>query len=111
MKRHLLPVFCILLLSGCAGTSSSTSPPVKPPKQTTVQYKCENGELVEVRFFPDQGVGVLVRDGKTMELQQQPAASGFLYRNGTGSHTLRGKGDELHIEIGRRVPLRCQAVE
>ncbi len=60
-----------------------------------------------MRFFPKQGVGVLVRNGRPMELQQQPAASGFVY--GNGPTTVRGKGDELTMEIGRMVPIRCQA--
>ena len=68
---------------------------------------CSNGEEVEMRFFPAQGVGVLVRNGKPMELQQQPAASGFVY--GNGPNTVRGKGNELIVEIGRKVSLTCHA--
>jgi hypothetical protein len=60
-----------------------------------------------MRFLPAQGVGVLVRNGKPMELQQRPAASGFLYSN--GPNTVRGKGDEIMVEIGRMVPLKCTA--
>jgi hypothetical protein len=60
-----------------------------------------------MRFFPLQGVGVLMRHGKPMELQQQPAASGFLFTS--GPHTVRGKGRELTIEVGRMVSIQCQA--
>ena len=80
----------------------------EPTGERRVQYICASGEeVVEMRFFPLQGVGVLVRHGKPMELQQQPAASGFLYTN--GPNTVRGKGSELIIEVGRMVPIRCQA--
>lgn len=60
-----------------------------------------------MRFFPLQGVGVLVRNGKPMEMQQQPAASGFIYSN--PPTTVRGKGNELTIEVGGMVPIQCQA--
>lgn len=73
-----------------------------------VQFSCDDGNTIEMRFFPLQGVGVLVRDGATMELQQQVSASGFIYSN--GPTTVRGKGDELRLEIGRRVPIVCQAI-
>lgn len=52
-----------------------------------------------MRFFPLQGVGVPVRNGEPVELQEQRAASGFIYSN--GPNTVRGKGSELFIEIGR----------
>ncbi len=60
-----------------------------------------------MRFFPAQGIGVLVRNGMPIELQQQPAASGFLYSN--GPNTVRGKGSEMTVEIGRMVPFTCKA--
>jgi membrane-bound inhibitor of C-type lysozyme len=89
----------------CAACASS------PPKDAStterrVQYQCANGEQIEVRFFPVQGVGVLVKDGATIELQQQPSGSGFIYSD--GRYTLRGKGDELLLETGRMVPLTCR---
>ena len=37
----------------------------------------------------------------------QPSGSGFAY--GDGRHNLRGKGDALTLEVGRRVPLQCMA--
>jgi len=73
-----------------------------------VRYLCDNKEGVELRFFPQQGVAVLVRHGRTIELQQQRAASGFVYSN--SPTTVRGKGDEITLEIGRMVPLKCKAV-
>ncbi len=91
------------LLAGCA----AQAPQGEPTGERRVDYLCANGEGVQMRFFPLQGVGVLVRGGRTMELQQRPAGSGFLYSNGPNS--VRGKGDELTIEVGRMVPLRCRA--
>lgn len=97
---HLILFFAVFSI-GCA----ASSPQPKSTGERRVQFLCTNGEEVEMRFFPAQGVGVLVRNGKPMELQQQPAGSGFLYSN--GPNTVRGKGDEIIIEIGRMVPLKC----
>jgi membrane-bound inhibitor of C-type lysozyme len=101
-----LPLTLILsaaLLTGCAATPQ----PGEPTGERRVQFQCANGEQFEMRFFTLQGVAVLVRNGRTIELQQQPAASGFRYGNGPNS--VRGKGDELTLEIGRMVPIHCQA--
>lgn len=95
---------CMLLFSGC----SVTQPQGEPTGETRATYQCDDGNSVEMRFFPLQGVGVLVRNGQPMELQQVPAASGFRYSN--GPHTVRGKGSELIIEIGRMAPIRCEGL-
>lgn len=78
----------------------------EPTAQRRVSFVCDNDQRIEVRFFPLQGVAVLVRGGNTIELQQEPAASGFRYSNGT--NTILGKGDELRLEIGRMVPINCR---
>lgn len=79
------------------------------PLDREVRYRCSNGESVALRFFPAQGVAVLVRGGQTMELQQRPAGSGFVYSN--GPNTVRGRGGELMLEIGRMLPIHCQAAD
>lgn len=95
---------CALLLAAC----STQEYQGEPTGERRVQFNCDNNDTVEMRFFPLQGVGVLVRNGSTMELQQQPMASGFPYTN--GPTTVRGKGDELIVEIGRMAPIRCEAI-
>jgi len=72
-----------------------------------VWFSCDNGEQVEMRFFTQQGTAVLVHEGKTVELQQQLSGSGFIY--GSGEYLVRGKGDELTIEIDGRAPIKCTA--
>lgn len=101
----------IALLPLCVLAACTTTPPPVTndgsPDDREVAYTCSNGETIAVRFFPANGVAVLVRNGQTIELQQQPSGSGFAYSN--GPNTVRGKGDELTVEIGRMVPLRCTA--
>ena len=102
------PTTLALPALACALAACTAAPPnTEHNTMRRVNFACENGEDVQMRFFPAEGVAVLVRDGRTLELQQQPAASGFLYRN--GPNTVRGKGDELQVEIGRRVPIKCKA--
>ncbi|ALO47530.1 ABC-type transport auxiliary lipoprotein family protein [Pseudohongiella spirulinae] len=72
-----------------------------------VSFSCDDNRDIELRFFPMQGVAVLVRNGNTIELQQEPSASGFRYSN--GPNTVVGKGDELTLEIGRMAPIHCHA--
>jgi membrane-bound inhibitor of C-type lysozyme len=107
--QYLSRALPLLAAAGLLAACATPAPPAAPPptEQRRVQFTCADGEAVEMRFFPQQGVGVLVRGGRTMELQQQPAASGFVYSN--GPNTVRDKGDELTIEIGRMAPISCRA--
>lgn len=94
-----------------AGTPAAPAAPAAPAEPTparTARYLCDDGQPAELRFFPQQGVAVLVRGSERRELQQQPAASGFAY--GTAPVALRGRGDQLSIDVGRRAPITCVAV-
>ncbi|MET0988547.1 MAG: MliC family protein [Steroidobacteraceae bacterium] len=68
---------------------------------------CDSGDEIEVRFLNEQGSAVLIRGSEPVELQQERSGSGFIYSN--GHTTIRGKGDELTLEIGRMAPIRCTA--
>jgi membrane-bound inhibitor of C-type lysozyme len=81
---------------------------VPATQQTRASFKCDNDETIEVRFFPDQGIAVLVRGGQNVELQGEPVASGFAYSNGQTS--IRGKGEELQMTVGMMAPTKCTAI-
>lgn len=110
MRRTVMAfatVGCGLVLSGCA----SGPPPYQGGGYTPVNkvvYTCRSGEPLEVRYFPDQGVAVLVRDGRTQELQQHTSGSGIAY-SGPGIN-LRSQGDTLRIEAPGQPVLECLAV-
>jgi membrane-bound inhibitor of C-type lysozyme len=87
--------------------SPAAAPPGASPARRDVNYRCEDGQALQLRFFPQHGVAVLVRDGQTLEMQQEPAASGFLYR--AGQTVVRGQGNEMRLEIARRAPVVCRA--
>lgn len=106
------------LLSACAqvpttkaentAEASPTETMVKQIEMNVVLYQCDQGlDEIEMRFFPQHGVAVLVLNGVTHELQEQRAASGIWYSNGL--YTFRGKGNDGWLEIGRRAPINCQA--
>ncbi len=83
-------------------------PPAEPTPARAASYRCDDGQPAELRFFPQQGTAVLVRGSSRWELPQQPAAAGFAY--GTAPVALRGRGDQLSIDVGRRLPITCVAV-
>lgn len=86
-----------------AAAAAAAGMPVTPEKR--VRLVCDNEEKLVVRFFPEQGIAVLVRADQNIELNQEPTASGFQYTNGTT--TLSGKGDEYTVQIGMMVPMQC----
>jgi membrane-bound inhibitor of C-type lysozyme len=80
---------------------------VPPTKQSRTTFACDNDETIEVRFFPDQGIAVLMRGGQNVELNGEPVTSGFRYSN--GQTTIEGKGDELKMTVGMMAPTSCKA--
>ena len=105
MLRALLATGFTVGLASCAGGPREAA---IDDAARTVDFECDGGEVISVRFLPAASAAVLVRGGDEVRLQQQPAASGFLYLH--GATAIRGKGNGLVVEIGRRVPLRCTAV-
>ncbi len=114
MKSIQLLAPLALIAALCAGRVAPSAPPQatvykgEPTNEIRTRFSCNDGDEVEMRFFNLQGVGVLVRHGESIELQQEPAASGFKYSN--GPTTVRGKGDTLTLEIGRMMPIECKAL-
>lgn len=99
-----LAALAALALAACTTTPQ---PGEAATEVREVAFTCAHGETLSVRFFPKQGVAVLVRNGENIELDQKVSGSGFIYSN--GPNTIRGKGDDLTVEIGRMVPLQCKA--
>ncbi len=96
-------VLVALLATGCA-----TAPAEKVSFNETgsMQFACGNGDKVEMQFFPEQNMGVLVRNGWTVGLPAQATDSGYAYSN--GPTTVRGDGNEMTIQIGYLTPIWCR---
>ena len=109
--QRTMKTLAIALVAACSAlacTSPTPAPPTEPtPAVRNVRFTCTNGEWLSVRFFTEEARAILTRNGQDIALQQQPSGSGFIYSN--GPNTIRGKGQDLTVEIGRRVPLQCQA--
>ena len=100
--QKLYTLGAVLLLAGCIQQSIDNLDPV------TVNYQCENAPPVTVTFIADEERAQLTRGEDSFNLPQEVSASGFIYSN--GRYTIRGKGDELTLEVGRMMPINCSAV-
>ena len=100
---RIVPIVALVLLAGC----SLLAPRHDDEEEIRAHFVCTNGETLEVRFSATRRLAVLIRNDQSIELPQQPSGSGFVYSN--GPTTIRGKGNDLIVEIGRMVPLDCQA--
>lgn len=89
----LLP---LALLGACAG----------PQALPTVEYLCTDRSALRVTYLKDKAL-VLLADGYSADLPQQPAASGFQYAD--ARHDLRGKGSEVTFTLSGRPTLYCTA--
>lgn len=108
--RRYAPLLALALCAGCAVQPTeepSNGGSTYPTNAARARYACDGGQSIEVRFFIQEGRAVLVREDRRMELQQQRTGSGFLYANGPTS--IRGKGNELILQDGRSLPVRCKA--
>ena len=77
-------------------------------KQSRTRFSCDNGETIEVRFFPDQGIAVLVRGGENVELNREPVDEGFKYTNGQTSIT--GDKSTINLQVGMMAATACKPV-
>lgn len=100
--KHLALVCVSSVLAACASTSDRQG-----GDMIDVAFSCTNGEHLRVQFHQDRELAVLIRNDQPIELPQQPSGSGFIYSN--GPNTIRGKGDDLTVEIGRMTPIECHA--
>lgn len=101
MKKISLLTIASVSLLGCSISQDSS------PEYKEVPYSCDRGEEVQVRFFSNQGLATLLRNGQTFELKREPSGSGFHYSNGPLS--IRGKATDLTVLIGRMAPIKCKA--
>lgn len=112
------PMLALILMTGLAACSDAEQSdrvagalatlPAETEDEIRVHFSCDDGQDLEMRFFPMQDLAVMIRNGTAIELPQQISASGFIYSN--GPNTVRGKGNELVVEIGRRAPINCVAL-
>ena len=96
-----------LVLTGCASQPTLQQAFADPADGSSMRFACGNGEKVEMQFYPEQGRGVLLRSGWTVDLPRQTADTGDAVSN--GPTTVMGKGNELTIQIGHLAPIWCRS--
>src|SRR6059058_4972637 len=98
MTRTCCLAVCAALVAGC---SAPLTQPPDEPSDIHVDFACDNGERLALRFVP--GVAWLMRGGSTVELRQERMGSGFRYSR--GALAVQGKGDDITIEAPPAPPL------
>ncbi|MGY8899562.1 MAG: MliC family protein [Paraglaciecola sp.] len=112
LPKSLLISFVTVSMQACSPQASiedKKRQEAEDAKQyTQVIFECERNDPVTVRFYQDSERAVMTRNNEDIELTQQPTASGFSYSNGPNS--IRGKGDDLTVHIGRMAAIHCRAM-
>ncbi|WP_394139790.1 MliC family protein [Vibrio chagasii] len=109
MKAMLVASLCTVALMGC---SKSAAPDSTISDNQFVTYQCESDVSFEVAYL-DNEKAVLRLPENEYRLTQVAAGSGtkYILDDGTGelinSVTLRTKGDNARLELGRVVYRNC----
>lgn len=103
--KFLVPLLAgTMVLAACSSTSSP--PSVRPAQAFTVNYRCDNGEQVTVRFFDQQGTAVLRRGGQNIELNRVSGAP-VTYQGGQTTIVTDASRARITVTIGMMTPFNC----
>jgi len=86
----------------------SEAAPILPTPMQRTHFACADGLRVEWRYFPLQGVAVLVRAGRNHELHPPPGGSAGVFAQ-PGLEVQLG-AESLHIRLGAGPVIECQRV-
>lgn len=101
MNRVLALTSLSVVLASC----SSPTATLKDAEAKTVEYNCDNGQQVTLHFPANSATALLERLGNKIPLTRQDSDSGFVFSN--GPNTVKGNDQEIRVEIGRMMPIRC----
>lgn len=99
--------------SASAARSSSAAVPAGPPPgmaptpMTLTRLSCADGSTRTLRYFPEQGVAILMPDDVGKELQWEPVATGVRYAG--QDLVVTGEGTAYMIARTGAPPLACTA--
>lgn len=105
MKAMLVASLCTVALVGCSKSAA--------PDNQFVTYQCESDVSFDVAYLSNEKAVLRLPDNE-YQLTQVPAGSGtkYILDDGTSemisSITLRTKGDDARLELGRVVYRNCQ---
>lgn len=92
------PIIASAILAGCSTIAGDAS-------ERRVVYECNYGPNLTVTYA--QSVARIESVDGTVTLRQRPSSSGFWYESGT--HSLRGSGDEITYVDRQMAPRLCRA--
>lgn len=110
MKAMLVASLCTVALVGC---SKSAAPDGEASNNQFMTYQCESDVSFDVAYLDNEKAILRLPDNE-YRLTQVPAGSGtkYILDDGTAevmnSITLRTKGDNARLELGRIVYRNCQ---
>ncbi|WP_144318694.1 lysozyme inhibitor [Serpentinimonas raichei] len=88
-----------------AAHTPTEAAPIPPTPMLRAHYACADGQRVEWRYFPQQGVAVLVRAGRTHELHPPPGRADTFAQPGL---EVRLGASSLQIRLDQHPPIDCQ---
>lgn len=83
--------------------ATACAPPISEVQNYNATYACGAGRIIHVRF--STGAAVLESDGRSIAMNQQRTADGFLYAG--GGHSLRGRGFDATWKDGKGAVHQC----
>ena len=99
-RQHLF-----LICLPCAMPAACAPERIHEVRDYNATFVCDGGQTVQVRFAPFKAV--LESQGVSVDMIQQPAASGFLYTG--GGQGLRARSDEAMWTDGKGANHQCRA--
>ena len=102
----------LILLSAAAATlaaCSSNPPAVRPAPVFTVNYRCDSGGPVTVRYFEQQGIAVLERAGQRTEMDRTSTAP-ITYQGGTTTLVTNNQRMAITLTIAMMAPMSCHGM-
>ncbi len=106
MKPVVPLMAAAMVLAACS--SGPSSPGVRPAQTFTVNYRCDSGELLTIRYFGDQGMAVLTRNGQNIELDRVSNAP-LTYAGGQTRVVSDANRAIITINVGMAAPVNCVA--
>lgn len=88
-----------------AAHTPTEAAPIPPTPMQRAHYACADGQRVEWRYFPQQGVAVLVRAGRKHELHPSPGSAATFAQPGV---EVRLGASSLQIRLNQSPPIDCQ---
>lgn len=90
-----------------AAVPAGPPPGMRPTPMTLTRLACADGSTPTLRYFPEQGIAILMPDDVGNELQMEPVAAGVRYAG--ADLVVTGEGTSYTIARAGAEPIACTA--